>query len=59
MRNILQTIKRRKTNWIGHVLRRKTLLKHLIEEKIEVTGRQGRKRNMLLDDFKEEEDPGN
>jgi hypothetical protein len=40
-------------------LRRKTLLKHLIEEKIEVTGRQGRKRNMLLDDFKEEEDPGN
>jgi len=30
-RNILHTIKRRKTNWIGHFLRRTCLLKHVIE----------------------------
>jgi hypothetical protein len=42
-RNILHTIKRRKANWIGHILRRNCLLKHVIEGKIEgrkcVTGR--------------------
>jgi hypothetical protein len=35
-RNILHTKKRRKTNWIGHVLRRDHLLKHIIERKIEI-----------------------
>ena len=34
-RNILLKIKRRNTNWIGHILRRKCSLKHIIEEKIE------------------------
>jgi hypothetical protein len=34
-RNILHTIKRRKANWIGHVLRRNCLLKHVIEGKLE------------------------
>jgi hypothetical protein len=34
-RNILHTIKRRKANWIGHILRRNCLLNHLIEGKIE------------------------
>jgi hypothetical protein len=57
-RNILQTIKIRKVNWIGHVLRRNCLLKHVtegkIEGRIEVTGRLGRKRKQLLDDLKEE-----
>jgi hypothetical protein len=38
-RNILHTIKRRKANWIGHILRRKCLLKDVIEGKIEMTGR--------------------
>ena len=33
-RNILQTIKRWKVNWIGHILRRNCLLKHVIEGKI-------------------------
>ena len=33
-RNIIHTVKRRKTNWIGHILRRKCLLKHIIEWKI-------------------------
>ena len=51
------TIKRRKANWIGHILRRNCLLKHVtkgkIEGRIEVTGRPGRRRIQLLDDFKE------
>jgi hypothetical protein len=34
-RNILRTIKRRKANWIGHILRRNCLVKHVIEGKIE------------------------
>jgi hypothetical protein len=42
-RNVLQTIKRRKTKGIGNLLRRKCLIKHVIEGKlegrIEVTGR--------------------
>jgi hypothetical protein len=32
-RNTLRTIKRRKTNWIGHILRRNCLLKRMIEGK--------------------------
>jgi hypothetical protein len=34
-RNIKSTIKRRKANWIGHILRRNCFLKHVIEEKVE------------------------
>jgi hypothetical protein len=30
-RNIVHTVKRRKANWIGHILRRNCLLKHVIE----------------------------
>jgi hypothetical protein len=56
-RNIVHTIKRRKANWIGHILRRNCLLKHAIEGKlegrIEVTGRRGRRCKKLLDDLKE------
>ena len=56
-RNILQTIQRREANWIGHILLRNCLLKHVIEGKIEgwikVTGRRGRGRKQLLDDIKE------
>jgi hypothetical protein len=56
-RNIVHTIKRRKANWIGHILRRNCLLKHIIEGKlegrIEMKGRRGRRRKQLLDDLKE------
>jgi hypothetical protein len=42
-RDIVHTVKRRKANWIGHILRTKCLLKHVIEGKlegsIEMTGR--------------------
>jgi hypothetical protein len=34
-RNVLHTIKREKANWIGDILHRKCLLKHVIEGKIE------------------------
>jgi hypothetical protein len=30
-RNILHTIERKKANWIGHILLRNCLLKHIIE----------------------------
>jgi hypothetical protein len=56
-RNILRTIKRRKANWIDHILRRNCLLKHVIEGKLEVrlemTGRRGRRHKQLLDNLKE------
>jgi hypothetical protein len=34
-RNMVHTIKRRKANWICHILRRNCLLKHVIEGKLE------------------------
>ena len=56
-RNILHTIRKRKANWIGRILRRNCLLKQVIEGKIkgeiEVTSRQGRRRKKLLDDLKD------
>jgi hypothetical protein len=56
-RCILQTIKRRKAYWIGHILRGNRFLKHVIEGKIEgriaVTGRRGRRRKQQLNDLKE------
>jgi hypothetical protein len=51
-RNILHTIRRRKANWIGHILRRNCLLKHIIEGKIIGTRRRGRRRKQLSDDLK-------
>ena len=56
-RNILHEIRKRKANWIGHILRRNCLLQRVIERKIkggiEATGSRGRKRRKLLDDLKE------
>jgi hypothetical protein len=52
-RNILHTIRRRKANWIGHILRRNCLLSHIIEGKIIGTRRRGRRCKQLLDDLKE------
>jgi len=56
-RNILQTTKRRKANWIGYILRRNCRLRHVTEGKIEgrteVTGRRGRISKELLDDLEE------
>ena len=56
-RNILHEIRKRKANWIGHVLRRNCLLKQVIKGKIkgemELTRRRGRRRKKLLDELKE------
>jgi len=56
-RNILHEIRKRKANWIGHILRRNCLLQRVVDGKIkggiEVTERRGRKRRKLLDDLKE------
>ena len=57
LRNILHEIRKRKANWIGHILRRNCLLEQVIEGKIkgriEVVGRRGRRRRKLLDDLKD------
>jgi hypothetical protein len=49
--------KEKKVNQIGHILGRKSILKHIIEEKIEgrigVAGRRGRRRKQPPDDLKE------
>jgi hypothetical protein len=56
-RNILHEIRKRKANWIGHILRWNCFLQRVTEGKIqggiEVTGRQGRRRRKLLDGLKE------
>jgi hypothetical protein len=56
-RNILHEIRKRKTKWIGHILRKNCLLQRVTEGKIqggiELTGRQGRRCRKLLDDLKE------
>jgi hypothetical protein len=47
----------KKSNWLGHILRRNCLLQRVIEGKnkggMEVTGRRRRRRSKLLDDLKE------
>jgi len=56
-RNILHEIRKRKANWIGHILHRNCLLKQVIEGKtkgeLEVTRKRGRRRKKLLDDLKD------
>jgi hypothetical protein len=53
-RNILHEIRKRKANWIGHILRIHCLQKKVIEGKIkgeiEMTRRRGRRSNKLLYD---------
>ena len=56
-KNILHTIRRRKTELFGHTLRKNCLTKHAIQgktqAKTEVTGRRRRRGKQLLDDLKE------
>jgi hypothetical protein len=55
-RNNLRTIKRRKANWIGRILYRNCLLKHVegkVDGRTKVTERRGRRRKPLLDDLNE------
>ncbi|PNF25648.1 hypothetical protein B7P43_G00624, partial [Cryptotermes secundus] len=54
-RNILHELRKRKANWIGHILRGNCLLKEVIEGKIEgriqVTRRRGIRRKKMLNDL--------
>ena len=54
-RNILHEIRKRKANWIGHILRRNCLLQQVTEGKIKgqikVTRRRGTRHKKLLDDL--------
>ena len=56
-RKILHEIRKRKADWIGHILRRNCLLQQVIEGKINgqivVTRRRGRRCKKLLDDLKD------
>jgi hypothetical protein len=55
-RSRLHEIRKRKANWIGHILRTNCLLRQVIEGKIkegiEVIGRRGIRRSKLLNDIK-------
>jgi hypothetical protein len=50
-------MRKRKANWIGHILRRNCLVRQAIEGKItrgiELTERRGRRHRKLLDELKE------
>jgi hypothetical protein len=56
-------LNRRLCNWIGHILRRNCLLRHVVGGKIEgrmdVTGRQGRRPKQLLNNLRKREDNEN
>ena len=56
-KNVFQTIKRGKANWIGHTFCRNCLLNHVTEGKIqgriEVTGIRRTRRKQLLDVLEE------
>ena len=52
-RNILHEIRKRKVNWIGHILRRNCLLKQVIKIKIKGEMEVARRRKKLLDDLKD------
>jgi Reverse transcriptase (RNA-dependent DNA polymerase)/Endonuclease/Exonuclease/phosphatase family len=48
-RSLIGTIKRRQRKWIGHILRSDTLLRDIIEGRMEGKRTEGRPRTMLLD----------
>jgi hypothetical protein len=54
-RNILHTLKRRKADWIGHILCRNYFLKHFIEGNVDGMSRRGRRRKQILDKLKKKD----
>jgi hypothetical protein len=56
-RKVLRTMKKRRANWIGQILRRNCFLKPIIEgktqERIKVMRRRERIRKQVLDDLRE------
>jgi len=53
-RYLMNTITRRKTIWIGHVLQHDNMLRLAIEDRMEAKRIRGKKRMMLLDMMKKE-----
>ena len=51
-RSIIQTIVRRKKNWIGHVVRGDGLLKLALERRMEGRRTRGRPRRGMIDELK-------
>ena len=54
-RNNIHTVKRQKVKWIGLILGKNCLLKHIIEGQIGEMERRRRRREQLLDDCKKNE----
>jgi ribosomal 50S subunit-associated protein YjgA (DUF615 family) len=52
-RIILHEIRKRKANWIGYILRRNCLLKHVIEGKIKGEMQVTKRRKELLDNLED------
>ena len=55
-RSLMQVIKQRQANWIGHVLRHDCLLKTVLEGKMERKRSRGKPRRKMLDLLVEQED---
>ena len=54
-RSLVNTIRRRQKNWIGHILRGDTLLKTVLEGRMEGKKVPGRPRTMILDWMKDKD----
>ncbi|KAI5717433.1 hypothetical protein M8J77_005795 [Diaphorina citri] len=50
-RSILKTIKKRKANWLGHILRRDCIQRRIMEDKIEGKRGRGRRKFGMLSDI--------
>ena len=47
----MHTVRRRKDNGIGLIMRKSCLVKHITEGNIELTGRRGKRRKHLLNEI--------
>ena len=54
-RKLLNTILEREKRWLGHILRRESLVKEVIEGRMEGKRGRGKPRIMMLDDIKADE----
>jgi len=53
-RKLLQAVQKRKSNWLGHVLRRQCLQRDMLEGSVEGRLKRGRLRRKIIDDMKQE-----
>ena len=54
-RKLLDTLLERKKRWLGHILRGESLVKEVIEGRMEGKRGRGKLRIMMLDDIKADE----